>query len=319
MYKEPGKNENEKDEQEIYKLRERIRYELDDIRDDLMDEIEDIHEDFEDDIDDLKDAKEEVKEDLREALEDLKDERIYLLSEIGETTEGLDDLGEDARGQIERAREKLELIRIKTEEQREKYEDKMRKKLEKAQRKAEKKTSKRINISVDSDTSDEWREWSDELGSSVSELIRKSMKFVKNNIGDFKKLEEWGESIERAVKESGIEELGEEMEKKYGEKYGKRFKIDINTKKKPNIRVNHAPKNDKERIKKRVRGLIKLQKSLPIDKLARALNRTDEDAENLIYELVDEGIEGSLEEGIFKFTSSSDEVISKINDLIDKM
>jgi len=319
MYKEPGKNENEKDEQEIYKLRERIRYELDNIRDDLMDEIEDIHEDFEDDIDDLKDAKEEVKEDLREALEDLKDERIYLLSEIGETTEGLDDLGEDARGQIERAREKLELIRIKTEEQREKYEDKMRKKLEKAQRKAEKKTSKRINISVDSDTSDEWREWSDELGSSVSELIRKSMKFVKNNIGDFKKLEEWGESIERAVKESGIEELGEEMEKKYGEKYGKRFKIDINTKKKPNIRVNHAPKNDKERIKKRVRGLIKLQKSLPIDKLARALNRTDEDAENLIYELVDEGIEGSLEEGIFKFTSSSDEVISKINDLIDKM
>jgi F0F1-type ATP synthase membrane subunit b/b' len=319
MHKEPGKNENEKDEQELDDLREDIRYELDNIRDDLMDELEELHEDFEDDIDNLRDAKDEVKEDLRDALEDLKDERAYLLREIGETTEGLDDLGEDAREQIERAREKLELIKIKTEEQREKYEDKMRKKLEKAQRKAEKKTSKRINISVDSETSDEWRDWSDELGSSVSELIRKSMKFVKNNIGDFKKLEEWGESIERAVKESGIEELGEEMEKKYGEKYGKRFKIDLKTNQKPKIRVNHAPKNDKERIKKRVRGLIKLQKSLPIDKLARALNKTNEDAENLIYELVDEGIEGSLEEGIFKFTSSPDDVISKINDLIDKM
>jgi len=313
MYKEPGKNE--KDEPEIERLREKIRWELEDIKDDLLDELEDIHEDFVEDLGDLREAKEEIKEDLREALEELKEERDYLLREIGETTEGLDDLGEDARGQIERARAKLEQIRIKTDEQRERYEVKIQKKLEKAQRKAQKKASKRINISVDSDTSDEWRDWSDELGSSVSELIRKSMKFVKENIGDFKKLEEWGENIERAVKESGIEELGEEMEKKYG----KRFKIDLKTNKKPNIRVNIAPKNDKERIKKRVRGLIKLQKSLPIDKLAQALNRTNEDAENLIYELVDDGIEGSLEEGIFKFTSSPDDVISKINDLIDKM
>ena len=317
MYKEPEKNE--KDEREIERLRKDMRWELDNIKDDLLDELEELHENFEDDIDDLREAKDDIKEELREALEDMKEERAYLISEIGETKEGLEDLGEDAREQIERARERLELIRIKTEEQREKYEDKIRKKIEKAQRKAQKKASKRINISVDADTSDEWRDWSDELGSSVSELIRKSMKFVKENIGDFKKLEEWGESIERAVKESGIEELGEEMEKKYGDKYGKRFKIDINTKKKPNIRVNNAPKNDKDRIKKRVRGLIKLQKSLPIDKLAQALNRTNEDAENLIYELVDEGIEGSLEEGIFKFTSSPDEVISKINDLIDNI
>jgi len=314
MYKEPGKNENEneKDEQEIERLRERLRWELDDIKDDLLDELEDVHENFVEDLDDLKEAKAEIKEDLREALEDLKGERDYLLREIGETTEGLDDLGEDAREQIKRAREKLEHIRIKTEEQREKYEDKIQKKLEKAQRKAQKKTSKRINISVDSDTSDEWRDWSDELGSSVSELIRKSMKFVKENIGDFKKLEEWGENIERAVKESGIEELAEKIESEFEGKKGKKGK-------KPRIKINLSSPNDKDRIKKRVRGLIKLQKSLPIDKLAQALNRTSEDAENLVYELVDDGIEGSLEEGIFKFTSSPDEVISKINDLIDKI
>jgi len=302
MYKEPGKNE--KDEREIERLREKIRWALEDIKDDLLEELEDIHEDFEDEIDDLREAKEDIKEELRETLEDLKEERIYLLSEIGKTTEEMEDLGEDAGEQIERAKERLEQIKIKTEKQREKYEDKIRKKLEKAQKKA----SKRINISVDSDTSDEWRDWSEELGSSVSELIRKSMKFVKENIGDFKKLEEWGENIERAVKESGIEELGEKIEREFE---GKKLK--------PKIKINLSSSNDKDQIKKRVRGLIKLQKSLPIDKLAQALNKTNEDAENLIYELVDEDIEGSLEEGVFKFTSSLDEVISKIDALIDKM
>jgi len=305
MYKEPGKNEkNEKDEREIERLREKIRWELEDIKDDLLEELEDIHEDFVDGIDELREAKEDVKEELREALDDLKEERISLLSEIGETEEEMDELGGDSREQIERARARLEKIKIKTEKQREKYEDKIQKKLEKAHKKA----SKRINISVDEDTSDEWRDWSEELGSSVSELIRKSMKFVKNNIGDLKKLEEWGENIERAVEESGIEALGEKIGREFE---GKKFK--------PKIKVNLSSSNDKDRIKKRVRGLIKLQKSLPIDKLAQALNKTNENAENLIYELVDEGIEGSLEEGIFKFTSSPDEVISKINDIIDKM
>jgi len=302
MYKEPGKNED--DEREI----EKIRWELEDIKDDLMEELEDIHGDFEDEIDDLRDAMEDIKEELREDLEDVKEEKVSLLNEIGETTEELEDLGEEGHELLMSAKEKLEQYRNKKEKIKDKYHIKIQKKLEKAQKKAQKKVSKRINISVDSDTSDEWRDWSEELGSSVSELIRKSMRFVKNNIGDFKKLEEWGENIERAVKESGIEELGEKIEREFeGKKLKHRIKIDLSS------------SNDKDRIKKRVRGLIKLQKSLPIEKLARALNRTDEDAENLIYELVDEGIEGSLEEGIFKFTSSSDEVISKINDLIDKM
>jgi len=134
------------------------------------------------------------------------------------------------------------------------------------------------------------------------------MRFVKDNIGDISKLEEMGESIERAVKESGIEDLGDKIEREFK---GKKIK--------PKIKINLAASDDKDRIKKRVRGLIKLQNSLPIDKLAQALNRANEDAENLIYELVDEGIEGSLEEGVFKFTSTPEEVISKINELIDKM
>ena len=305
MYKNPENNDNNnQNEKELERKRKLITYELEDIKDELLEELTDKHEDFMDEIEDLKDAQEEIKQELIEELQDLEDERKYLLREIGDTANDLEDLGEDAKEQIERARENLEQIRSKKEKQKEKYINKVKKKLEKAQKKA----AKRINISVDEDTSDEWRDWSEELGSSVSELIRKSMRFVKDNIGDLSKLDEMGESIERALKESGIEDLGDKIEREFK---GKKIK--------PKIKINLATSDDKDRIKKRVRGLIKLQKSLPIDKLAQALNRSNEDAENLIYELVDEGIEGTLEEGVFKFTSAPDEVISKINEIIDKM
>jgi DNA repair exonuclease SbcCD ATPase subunit len=305
MYKDQENNgKNNKDAKELERIRKIITYELEDIKEELMEELADQHEDFKEEVEDLKDAKEEIKQELIEELQDLEDERRYLLREIGETANDIEDLGENAKEQIERAKENLEKIRNKKEKQKEKYLNKIQKKLDKVQKKA----AKRINISVDEDTSDEWRDWSEELGSSVSELIRKSMRFVKNNIGDLSKLEEMGESIERAVKESGIEDLGEKIEREFK---GKKFK--------PKIKINLATSDDKDRIKKRVRGLIKLQKSLPIDKLAQALNRANEDAENLIYELVDEGIEGTIEDGVFKFTSSPEEVISKINNLIDEM
>lgn len=305
MYKNPENNDkNNKNEKELERIKKIITYELEDIKEELMEVLTDQHEDFKDEIEDLKEAQEEIKQELIEELQDLEDERKYLLREIGDTANDLEDLGEDAKEQVERARENLEQIRNKLGKQKEKYINKIQKKLEKAQKKA----AKRINISVDEDTSDEWRDWSEELGSSVSELIRKSMKFVKDNIGDLSKLEEMGENIERALKESGIEDLGDKIEREFK---GKKIK--------PKIKIDLSTSSDKDRIKKRVRGLIKLQKSLPIEKLAQALNQANEDAENLIYELVDEGIEGSLEEGVFKFTSAPDEVISKINELIDNM
>jgi len=305
MYKEPENNDkNNSNEREIEKIKRIITYKLEDIKEDLFEELADLHEDLKDEIEDLKDSKDDVKQELIEELQDLEDERKYLLREIGDTAKELETLGEDAKEQVNRAGENLEQIRSKMEKQKEKYLNKMRKKLEKAQKKA----AKRINISVDEDTSEEWRDWSEELGSSVSELIRKSMRFVKDNIGDLSKLDEMGESIERAVRESGIEDLGEKIEREFK---GKKIK--------PKIKINLTASDDKDRIKKRVRGLIKLQNSLPIDKLAQALNRANEVAENLIYELVDEGIEGTLEESVFKFTSAPEDVITKINELIDKM
>ena len=305
---------NEKERNEDYEGdAEKIKWELNEIRDDLIDELDDLNDEFRDEIEDLIDESEEVKEELSEELEELEDERESLLKEIGDVREGLEDLGDDAKERIEKTKEKLEHLTEKVHKYEEKLREKVRKKLEKARKKA----AKRINISVDPEMSEEWKDWAEGLGASVSELVRKSMKFVKNNIGDITKLEQFGRkmekmgvNIEKAVKNSGIEKLGEKIEKKFNGKKGK-----------SKIYSVIVQDSDKERIKKRVSGLIKLQlhNCLPIDKLAQAIEKSYEEAENLIYELVGEGIEGSIEEKVFKFASTSEEVISKLNEMIDKM
>ncbi|MHA1729324.1 MAG: hypothetical protein ACTSWY_11410 [Promethearchaeota archaeon] len=79
-------------------------------------------------------------------------------------------------------------------------------------------------------------------------------------------------------------------------------------------------KVDKERLKKRVKGLIKIQGSIPIDKLAIALKKSEEFAENLIYELAsEEGVEGTIEDGVFKFSSNQEKIISILENLMDNM
>ncbi|MHA1914318.1 MAG: hypothetical protein ACW97V_08135, partial [Promethearchaeota archaeon] len=88
---------------------------------------------------------------------------------------------------------------------------------------------------------------------------------------------------------------------------------------KKKIKMSFDVEAEKARIIKRVNGLIKLHNSLPIDKLAQAMGKSIEEAENLIYELAAEGVEGTLEGGVFKFTSTPEEVISKLNELINKM
>jgi len=306
-------NEEERDDRIQKEEKEtdmgRVRLELNTIRDDLMYELDDLHDDLKEAIEDLEDEAEDIKDDLKDELEDLMEERESLLEEVGDIRGELEDYGEDARDQIEHGKEKLEKLKQKIERHEAKFAKKVLKKVEKAK--------KRINISVDPEMSEEWRDWAEGLGASVSELVRKSMKFVKNNIGDLKKLEQWGrnmekmgEGIEKAVKDSGIEELGERLEKEFGKKKGKG---------KAKVSIAVVQDTDKERIKKRVSGLIKLHKSLPIEKFAQALGKSNEDAENLVYEMVAEGIEGTLEEGVFKFMSTSEEVISKLNELIDKI
>jgi hypothetical protein len=186
----------------------------------------------------------------------------------------------------------------------------------KAQEKA-----KRINIYVDPEMSDEWREWSEKLGSSVSELVRKSMQFVKDNIGYVAKLEKLGEIIEKTVEETGIEDIGDQIERSLREA-GIDGSINIG-KKRGKVVISNSQKSvsadDKERIKKRITGLVKLHKSIPIDKLAQALNKSEEFAENMIYELAAEGIDGDLNEGVFKYTGEIDDVLNVLFKLIDRL
>lgn len=302
---------NEKDEREP----ERIRWELNDIRDELLDELDDLHDDFIDDMEDLLDESEEIKGELEEELDDLQEERESLLNEIGDVRGELENLGENETERVEYTREKLNSLKDKMYELEAKFREKISKKVEKAQRKA----AKRINISVDPEMSEEWRDWAEGLGASVSELVRKSMKFVKNNIGDIaklealgKKMEKMGEGIENAVKKSGIEGLGRKIEAQFGKKNFKpKIKVDVD--------MDEINEIEKDRIKKRIQGLIKLQKSIPIDKLSQILNKSEEETENLIYELAAEGIDGELEEGVFKFTVDPDEVLSKLFEIIDKI
>ncbi|MEE9376858.1 MAG: hypothetical protein V3V33_02350 [Candidatus Lokiarchaeia archaeon] len=303
---------NEKKGSEHEREKSKVIWELNDIREELSFELDDLHDDLKDVIEDLREEAEDIKDDLRDELDDLMEEREELLNEVGNIKDELENYGEDAKDQIEHAKEKLERLKDKFEKHEAKFDEKIWKKVEKAKKKAA-----RINISVDPEMSGEWRDWADGLGASVSELVRKSMKFVKNNIGDLKKLEKlgrnmekMGEGIEQAVKDSGLEELGNRLEREFEGKKGR-------GKSKIHIAVNQD--TDKERIKKRVSGLIKLYNSIPIDKLAQALDKSNEEAENLVYELVADDIGGTLEGGVFKFTGTSEEVISKLNELIDKI
>jgi F0F1-type ATP synthase membrane subunit b/b' len=284
----------------------KIKWEKSSIRDKLMDDLENIHEDLKDKIEDLAEEATDIKEELKDDLEDFIEERNSLLEELTDIKEELETHGDNANGQITKAEEKINRLKDKIKAHETKFDKKVRKTVEKA--------VKRINISVDPEMSDEWKDWAGDLGASVSELVRKSMKFVKNNIGDISKLEQWGrkweevgKDIEKAVNKSELKDLGRKLEKKYKNK-----KVILKT----NSQISQV---DKERIKKRLQGLIKLQKSIPIEKLSQTLNIPKGEAENLIYELAAEGIEGELEEGVFKFTSDPETVLSKLFELVDKM
>ncbi len=303
-----SKDEERKEKEENKDDGGKVKWKIDSLRDELKHELEDIHDNLQDVIEDLNEEADDIKEDLKDDLEDLIEERNDLLKELGEIKGELEHHGDDAREHVTKANKKLQRLKKKIEGHEAKFDKKVRKKVEKA--------VKRINISVDPEMSEEWRDWADGLGASVSELVRKSMKFVKNNIGDIAKIEQWGRKmekmgakIEHAVENSGIEELGRELDRKF-KKQSKKVKVEKSQ--------NGA---QKERIKKRIQGLIKLQKTLPIEKLSQALEISKEEAENIIYELAAEGIDGDLDldAGVFNFTSTPEEVISKLNEVIDTL
>jgi len=305
---------NEEEEKEKNEEADKIIWELHDLREQLKFELEDLYDDLKYVIEDFKDEAEDIKEDLKDRIEDVMEERKDYLEQVRDIMQELEHYDEDAKDQIENAKERYQRLKEKVDKHESKFNEKLRKRVEKAKSKA----AKRINISVDPDMSDEWKDWAENLGASVSELVRKSMKFVKNNIGDLQKLEELGKLVE----ESGIDGLGEKLEKTIKssgiENAGDIFRGDIKPPK-PKVKFYKSSDAERERIKKRIQGLIKLQGSIPIDKLSQALEISENNAENMIYELAAEGVEGKLESGIFKYTTNEEEVISKLFQLIDKL
>jgi DNA repair exonuclease SbcCD ATPase subunit len=295
---------------------DKVIWELHDLREQLKFELEDLYDDLKYDIEDFKEEAEDIKDDLRDDLKELMEEREEYLEQIKDIMKEIDQYGENAKDRVENAKNRYNKLKEKVEKQESKFNEKLRKRIEKAKSKA----AKRINISVDPDMSDEWKDWAEDLGASVSELVRKSMKFVKNNIGDLSKLDEIGKLVE----ESGIDGLGDKIEQLIKTRGTKDLNVILknNGKKEPfkaNVQYYESSESKKERIKKRIQGLIKLQAMIPIDKLSQALEISEEDAENMIYELAAEGVEGKLEEGVFKYTSNEDEVISKLFKLVDKL
>lgn len=312
---EDKKEDNSKNEEdfneldEIKKMRENYVNEIKNRETEIQDEAKAFEEKIQDKENELleievliakevSDLEDSDSEDLRELIEEQKDERRDLIEEIRE-------LKEEYREELMDRKEDLRERRAELAEKMREKERRVRAKVRKQQYKQRKEKNKvaRINISVPPDTSEEWREWSDDLGASVSELVRKSMKFVKNNIGDLRKLDEfgkhmekWGDNLEKAV-ESGVSGIEQKVKS----------------------RAPSVDSADKERIKRRIKGLVKLQKGIPINKFALALNKSEEFAENIIYELAAEGVEGELDEGVFKFSGDSEEVLSILFELIDKI
>lgn len=270
----------------------------------------------------------------------------------------------------ERARTQAEKIRAKVDRDLEKLSAKLEKvkiaverattRVNVAQIKAKTKEERdrnkkvRINFTLPEDMKDDWKDLSDELGISVSEMIRDAMSEFKQSIksldGLDKDLSKIGETFGKAGSNLGkfghkiSNYVQNELEKNLGpEEY---MNFTKSAPKRPRAPITPEPPvapfsygdsgftsssyaaapvqsglpvEEKETIKKRITGIIKILHSLPIEKLAQALNKTPQDAENMIYELAAEGIEGKLEGGVFQYKGKDDDIIKSIHEMIDRM
>ena len=318
-----------------------------------------IEEEFYERVDEVADEIEDLKGEIEDIIQEKIDQLRELIEEFKEAPEHKKFKHyQKIRNQLGKIQLQVETKTLKLEKYYPKLQALVAKYMIKQQRR--RKPVERINISVPDEMSKEWRGWADDLSTSVSELIRTTMKMAKKGLDSvelksIKDLDRIGENIEKGLVASGIEQLGEEIERKVKtllkESGLDEFDIDIDPKSKDGrVKVKvHVDDRDKkkgrqyeepkdikiesgeetaaewepslkEKAKKRIRGIIKLQHGIPVEKLANALAMSHEEAENLIYELAaEEGVFGQLEEGMFKFENEPGEIISILNRLIDDL
>ncbi|TXT54468.1 MAG: hypothetical protein BAJALOKI2v1_770012 [Promethearchaeota archaeon] len=194
--------------------------------------------------------------------------------------------------------------------------------------------------SASEEDAEDWDKMTQDLTNSVSELvgtitksIRPSLKGLKSlfKLGSMgKKFEKFGEEIEKAVKNSGLEDLDKNIEvilKAQGDKkatqdeqqpahFRREDLTDIPVKGKesePNTKIS------KEKMKKRVKGLIKLKHSVDSKKLTQILDIEEKEAQKIVEEIASQGIEGNLEGNIFKIEQDPEDVIRFLNRKIEEL
>ncbi|MHA1728018.1 MAG: hypothetical protein ACTSWY_04735 [Promethearchaeota archaeon] len=324
-------------QKELEEIEENVRETMEEIEEEFLDEAKEAAEEAEEEVKEvIEEAREIVREAVETARELMEEAKEYMKEAIRTKSQGkASKYWTKAKIKFIKGQGKLENAKVKAQAKIKKVQDKVN------SRKV------RINFSLPKDMKEDLQGWAEKLNWSVSQLLRNVFQKLGNEIGEpleelgkmndikieriGKKFESFGKGIEKIVKESGVEKFGDEIERivkesgieKLGEILGSKFggKKNKATEKKTEFKEpKEEMKVDKEHLKKRVKGLIKLQGSIPIDKLAIALKKSEEFAENLIYELAaEESVEGTLEDGVFKFTTDQNKIISFLFDLIDKM
>ncbi len=256
--------------------------------------------------------------------EKAKNSAEKLRAKIDRSLDKLSGRVEKLKISVERATSKINVAQIKARTQEERDRNK----------------KVRINFTLPEHMKDDWKDLSDELGISVSEMIRDAMGEFKEGIksleGLDKDLGKMGAKLGKLGDKFGTKignYVNEEVERSMGNNpyrrpstpqppmqnpYGSSATSQQGGIRKTDMK-SRVSVQEKERQKKRITGLIRIQNALPIDKLAQALSFSPEDAENLIYELAAEGIEGKLEENVFKYKNKPEEVIEAIHQFIDRM
>jgi len=293
---------------------------------DYVEEAEDKREEVFEKLDDAKEKLYNFKEKANFAAQqyDLAQSAPHLEKEARNAQNAAERARDSLNSAIEKARNSLEKLKIATE----KAESRFNIARIRAQTQEEKEREKmvRINFTLPNDMKTSWKDLADDLGISISELVRKSVDTFEASM---KKPGKFIDKIEAFGTE--MDKMGRDIEQAYYNKYEKPPSPPPAAKPFPTAtpftvptptgiqKTSEFSSEEKERIKNRVKGLIKLQKSIPIDKLAQIFNKPPEYAENIIYELVAESVEGDLHEGVFKFKGNDEIVIEKLYNLIDRL
>ena len=323
------------EEEEIKKLGETIER-INELNERTLDAIEDAKSYAPDAADAAEDKLETAQEKLDNAKEKLGNtweflhdfkERARSAAEIYDEAQmsgdsKMDVKAEKARYNAERTKAKLEASIMKTLTSL----DKAKNAAEKANSRAniaaikanaaeskEKGKKVRINFTLPEDMKKSWKGLADELNISISQMIRTAMDSFESNIdnmGDVGDIR-----IEKVKKKKGYGNLEQRIEK-WGEKLEKYVKDQVGEDGKAG-RAKFSEENQ-EKLKKRITGFIKINQSIPVDKFAQILKCSLAEAENLIYELAAEGIEGFMEKGVFRFENPVDDVISEIFKILER-